>query len=66
MTSKKNSRFISQTSEREFSAGLLKCYAVKVDDSYLGADANHKQPALPVRRVVVLHHNNNWLEVRQV
>ena len=42
------------------------CYAVKADGSYLGADAEHKTPVLSVKRVTVLHHNNNWIEQRMI
>ena len=44
----------------------LYCRAVKADGSYLGANAKNKQPVLPVGQVVVLHHNNSWLEMRQI
>ena len=44
----------------------LGCRAIKSDGSYLGTDAKRKQPVLPVGRVIVLHHNNNWLEMREI
>lgn len=42
------------------------CRAVKADGSYLGANVKYKQPVLPVGQVEVLHHNNNWMEMRLV
>lgn len=44
----------------------LGCRAVKADGFYLGANAQYKSPVLPVGQVSVLHHNNSWLEMRQI
>ena len=39
------------------------CY-LKCDDKYLARPNGNRQ--IPVKGVMVLHHNNNWLEKRQV
>ena len=46
--------------------GAHGCRALKTDGSYLGASSKNKQPVLPVGQVAVLHHNNGWLEMRQI
>ena len=40
------------------------CRVVKPNGSYLGANEKYKKPVLAVSKVKVLHHNNNWLEMR--